>query len=144
MVAPAGQRQAGWRADQARHSGDRTRRLGPVASDRGSARPLTPRLRSQVADEQSRQAEAANRVKDEFLATLSHELRTPLNSVLGWSRLLASGKLDGEQTRRAIQAIERAGWAQSRLIEDLLDLSRIVSDLRWLTNSRDRPRPRTA
>jgi signal transduction histidine kinase/CheY-like chemotaxis protein len=79
-----------------------------------------------TADEQSRNAEAANRVKDEFLATLSHELRTPLNSVLGWARLLASGKLDREQTRRAIESIERAGWAQSRLIEDLLDISQIV------------------
>jgi len=80
-----------------------------------------------VADEQSSQAESANRVKDEFLATLSHELRTPLNSVLGWSRLLASGKLDTDQTAHAIEAIERAGWAQSRLIEDLLDISRIVA-----------------
>jgi signal transduction histidine kinase/ActR/RegA family two-component response regulator len=80
-----------------------------------------------TADEQSRQAETANRLKDEFLATLSHELRTPLNSVLGWARLLASGKLDAVQTAHAVQAIERAGWAQSRLIEDLLDISRIVA-----------------
>jgi signal transduction histidine kinase/CheY-like chemotaxis protein len=80
-----------------------------------------------TADEQSRRAESANRVKDEFLAMLSHELRTPLSSVLGWSRLLASGKLDAGQTVRAVQAIERAGWAQSRVIEDLLDISRIVS-----------------
>jgi signal transduction histidine kinase/ActR/RegA family two-component response regulator len=80
-----------------------------------------------TADEQSRQAEAANRLKDEFLATLSHELRTPLNSVLGWARLLASGKLDNAQSARAVQAIERAGWAQSRVIEDLLDISRIVA-----------------
>lgn len=80
-----------------------------------------------TADEQSRHAEAANRLKDEFLMTLSHELRTPLNSVLGWARLLASGKLDQAQTVRAVQAIERAGWAQSRLIEDLLDISRIVA-----------------
>lgn len=79
-----------------------------------------------TADYQSRQAEAANRLKDEFLATLSHELRTPLNSVLGWARLLASGKLDAAQTARAIESIERAGWAQSRLIEDLLDISQIV------------------
>jgi signal transduction histidine kinase/CheY-like chemotaxis protein len=79
-----------------------------------------------TADEQSRRAEEANRLKDEFLAMLSHELRTPLNSVLGWARLLAGGKLDKEQTVRAVQAIERAGWAQSRLIEDLLDISRIV------------------
>jgi signal transduction histidine kinase len=80
-----------------------------------------------IADEQSRRAEAANRVKDEFLATLSHELRTPLNSVLGWARLLATSKLDSAQTARAVQAIEQAGWAQARLIEDLLDLSRILS-----------------
>src|SRR5947199_4415063 len=81
----------------------------------------------QLAEDQSRQADAANRMKDEFLATLSHELRTPLNSVLGWARLLASGKLDPSQTAKAVQAIERAGWAQSRLLEDLLDVSRIVS-----------------
>ena len=80
-----------------------------------------------TADEQSRRADAANRIKDEFLTTLSHELRTPLNSVLGWARLLASGKLDEAQTGRAVRAIERAGWAQSRLIEDLLDLSRVVA-----------------
>ncbi|HZR21999.1 MAG TPA: ATP-binding protein [Vicinamibacterales bacterium] len=80
-----------------------------------------------TADEQSRKADQASRLKDEFLATLSHELRTPLNSVLGWSRLLASGKLDPDQSRKAVQAIERAGWTQSRLIEDLLDVSRIVS-----------------
>jgi signal transduction histidine kinase len=86
-----------------------------------------------TADEQSRQTEAANRLKDEFLATLSHELRTPLNSVLGWARLLASGMLDATHTRRAVQAIERAGWAQSRLIEDLLDVSRIVAGTLELT-----------
>src|SRR5262245_28075399 len=80
-----------------------------------------------MADEQSRRAEAANHLKDEFLATLSHELRTRLNAVLGWSRLLASGKLDANQAAHAVQAIERAGWAQSRLVEDLLDVSRIVS-----------------
>jgi signal transduction histidine kinase/ActR/RegA family two-component response regulator len=80
-----------------------------------------------TADEQSRQAEAANRFKDEFLATLSHELRTPLNSLLGWARLLAGGKLDADQSAHALRAIERGGWAQSRVIEDLLDVSRIVT-----------------
>jgi signal transduction histidine kinase/CheY-like chemotaxis protein len=79
------------------------------------------------ADEQSRRADAANRLKDEFLATLSHELRTPLNSILGWSRLLAGGKLDPSQSASAVQAIERAGWTQSRLIEDLLDVSSIAA-----------------
>src|SRR5438132_3682976 len=86
-----------------------------------------------TADEQSRQAEAANRLKDEFLTTLSHELRTPLNSVLGWARLLASGKLDAAQSTHAVQAIERAGWAQSHVIEDLLDVSRIVAGRMALT-----------
>jgi signal transduction histidine kinase/ActR/RegA family two-component response regulator len=80
-----------------------------------------------TADEQSRQAESASRLKDEFVLNLSHELRTPLNSILGWAKLLASGKLDAAQTARALRAIERAGWAQSHLIEDLLDLSRIVA-----------------
>jgi len=80
-----------------------------------------------TADEESRRAETANRLKDEFLATVSHELRTPLNSILGWARLLSSGKLDAMQSSRAIGAIERAGWSQSRLIEDLLDISHIVS-----------------
>jgi signal transduction histidine kinase len=89
-----------------------------------------------TADEESRRAESANQMKDEFLATLSHELRTPLNSVLGWARLLSSGKLDAEHYTKAVQAIERAGWAQSRLIEDLLDLSRIVSGKLQIT-----PRP---
>jgi signal transduction histidine kinase/ActR/RegA family two-component response regulator len=89
-----------------------------------------------TADEQSRRAEEANRLKDQFLATLSHELRTPLNSILGWSRLLASGKLDAPQTARAIGAIERAGWTQSRLIEDLLDISQIAAG-----NLRIAPRP---
>jgi signal transduction histidine kinase/CheY-like chemotaxis protein len=79
-----------------------------------------------TADEQSRRAETASRVKDEFLATLSHELRTPLNSVLGWARLLATGRLTETQTTRAIAAIERAGWTQSHLIENLLDVSRMV------------------
>jgi signal transduction histidine kinase/CheY-like chemotaxis protein len=86
-----------------------------------------------TADEQSQQAETANRLKDDFLAILSHELRTPLNSVLGWARLLASGKLDDDQATHAVQAIERAGWAQSRLIEDLLDVSRIVAGTMNLT-----------
>ena len=72
-------------------------------------------------------------MKDEFLTTLSHELRTPLNSVLGWARLLASGKLDAAQSTHAVQAIERAGWAQSRVIEDLLDVSRIVTGQMALT-----------
>ncbi|HEX5474593.1 MAG TPA: response regulator [Vicinamibacterales bacterium] len=81
-------------------------------------------VREQKAREQ---AQAANRAKDEFLATLSHELRTPLNAILGWSKLLASGHLDEETTRRAIQIIDRNTRLQAQLIEDLLDISRIVT-----------------
>jgi len=73
------------------------------------------------------EAEAANRVKDEFLATLSHELRTPLNAVLGWAITLRGGRLDEATTARALEAIERNARAQSQLIEDLLDISRIVT-----------------
>lgn len=72
-------------------------------------------------------AEKANRLKDEFLATLSHELRTPLNAVIGWSRILKAGRLDGESSRHAIQVIERNGWAQKQIIEDILDVSRVIT-----------------
>jgi PAS domain S-box-containing protein len=71
--------------------------------------------------------ENANRVKDEFLATMSHELRTPLTSILGWSRLLQSNQLSDQEKERAIQVIQRNAEAQSKLIEDLLDVSRIIT-----------------
>jgi signal transduction histidine kinase/ActR/RegA family two-component response regulator len=73
------------------------------------------------------EAEAANTLKDEFLATLSHELRTPLNAVLGWARMLKTGSLDGATATRAIVVIERNANAQLQLIEDLLDVSRIIT-----------------
>jgi signal transduction histidine kinase/DNA-binding response OmpR family regulator len=73
------------------------------------------------------QAETANRVKDEFLATVSHELRSPLNAILGWVKLLREGKLDATQGARALETIERSARAQGRLISDLLDVSRIVT-----------------
>ncbi len=72
-------------------------------------------------------AEAANQAKDDFLATLSHELRTPLNAILGWIHMLRAGMLDGATTTRALAAIERNADAQTRLVEDLLDVSRIVA-----------------
>jgi PAS domain S-box-containing protein len=71
--------------------------------------------------------EDANRVKDEFLATMSHELRTPLTSILGWSRLLQSNQLSDREKERAVQVIQRNAEAQSKLIEDLLDVSRIIT-----------------
>ena len=73
------------------------------------------------------QAVRANRMKDEFLATISHELRTPLTSILGWSEMLASGRLAPAMVERAVGTIDRNARAQAQIIEDLLDISRIVS-----------------
>lgn len=72
-------------------------------------------------------AEAADRLKDEFLATLSHELRTPLTSIVGWAQLLRSGMVDAATLRRGCESIERNGWAELQIIEDLLDVSAIVT-----------------
>ncbi|MEP7206963.1 MAG: ATP-binding protein [Casimicrobiaceae bacterium] len=72
-------------------------------------------------------AEAATHAKDEFLAVVSHELRTPLGAILGWTRLAQSGKLDATTQKQAFDTIERNVKTQARLIEDLLDISRIVS-----------------
>jgi PAS domain S-box-containing protein len=74
-----------------------------------------------------REAEIANRTKDEFLATLSHELRTPLNAMLGWATMLRGGTLDTATTARAVDAIERNTRVHVQLIDDLLDVSRIIS-----------------
>ena len=73
------------------------------------------------------QAEAANRAKDEFLSNLSHELRNPLNTMLGWAQILRRRQLDKAAVARAIEIMERSAKAQSQLIEDLLDISRITS-----------------
>src|SRR5687767_6423501 len=77
------------------------------------------RLNAELAD--------ANRAKDVFLATLSHELRTPLTPVVGWIKLLRSGNLDTKSVAQALDAIERNAWLQARLIDDLLDTSRIAT-----------------
>jgi signal transduction histidine kinase len=72
-------------------------------------------------------AEEANREKDEFLATLSHELRTPLNAILGWARMLRSRPLDSGTREKALATIERNALAQARIVEDLLDVSRVIT-----------------
>ncbi len=79
-----------------------------------------------VAQRDRTKAESANRVKDEFLAVLSHELRSPLNPILGWTKMLRSKRLDATKTDQALETIERNVKLQAQLIEDLLDISRIL------------------
>lgn len=81
----------------------------------------------QREQEARKMAEVANRSKDEFLSLLSHELRTPLNAILGWSRMLESGPLEPEVFARGVETINRSAKLQARLIEDMLDISRIIS-----------------
>lgn len=93
-------------------------------------RDVTERRAAAVAFENERlyrEARAANRAKDDFLATLSHELRTPMTAILGWVRMLKMGGLDQESFDMAIESIERSTSVQAQLIEDILDVSRIVA-----------------
>ncbi|HEY0512361.1 MAG TPA: ATP-binding protein [Thermoanaerobaculia bacterium] len=85
------------------------------------------RAAKEDAEKARTEAEAANRMKDQFLATLSHELRTPINAITGWTQILRSGQLDGAGTARALDVIERNAKIQAQLIGDLLDISRIIS-----------------
>jgi len=82
-----------------------------------------------LASAQAARAEAdtANSIKDEFLATVSHELRTPLTSILGWSQMLVSGQLSEQESKRAVETILRNARAQKEIIDDLLDISRIIT-----------------
>jgi len=107
-----------------------------VVQDITPAKELEAALRQQSEDnarlfeaaQKSREiAETANRLKDDFLATVSHELRTPLNAIMGWARMLSMGVLDHEHRARAIETIERNAVIQQRIIEDILDVSRIVT-----------------
>ena len=96
---------------------------------------ITDRKRAEEAREQSlkreqaarAEAEAANRAKDEFLATVSHELRTPLNAILGWSHMLRTTKLNEATAARALETVERNAKSQAQLVEDILDVSRIIT-----------------
>ena len=107
----------------------------PLADDQGRLRGFVKVARDQTEhkrfeDELSlrlREAQEANRLKDEFLATLSHELRTPLTAMLGWSRLLLGGMLDDEGRQRAVETIARNAKSQAQIVEDILDVSRIIS-----------------
>jgi signal transduction histidine kinase/ActR/RegA family two-component response regulator len=87
------------------------------------------RLRVSLIQEQLARVEAerANRLKDEFLATVSHELRTPLNAIIGWTHMVRAGGLDEATAARAIETIERNAKSQAQLIEDILDVSRVVT-----------------
>ncbi|HKR59747.1 MAG TPA: ATP-binding protein, partial [Pyrinomonadaceae bacterium] len=108
---------------------------GKPAAMRGVTMDITETVRAQ--DERAKlldserearaQAEQANRLKDEFLATVSHELRTPLNAIAGWARLLRSGQLDSNNLAHAYEVIERNAWSQKQIIEDMLDVSRIIT-----------------
>jgi PAS domain S-box-containing protein len=96
--------------------------LAVFASDITERHRIQEELRAAHAE-----AEAASRTKDEFLATMSHELRTPLNAILGWVHILRNGSPDAEVLRRGLETIERSSRAQARLIDDLLDVARIIS-----------------
>jgi signal transduction histidine kinase/ActR/RegA family two-component response regulator len=115
---------------------------GGIASILGVVQDITPAKELEAAlrrqsDENARLfeaaqksreiAETANQLKDDFLATVSHELRTPLNAIMGWARMLGMGALDAAQQARAIETIERNAVVQQRIIEDILDVSRIVT-----------------
>jgi PAS domain S-box-containing protein len=99
------------------------------------ARDITERRRAEARAQEAlkqaqaarKQAEEASRLKDEFLAVISHELRTPMTAVLGWVRLLRDGRLDDAYINKALETIDRNARSQAQLIEDLLDISRIVS-----------------
>src|SRR5262249_31881200 len=111
---------------RSRHFTENDVRLLQLAADR-IALAIEQRRLYEVERKARRQAEEANRSKDEFLSVVSHELRTPLNAILGYARLLRRGPQDPQEVEHAAEIIERNGMAQSRLINDLLDTASIIS-----------------
>jgi signal transduction histidine kinase/ActR/RegA family two-component response regulator len=109
------------------------RRFGPVERTfvatftRHCAEALRRAERLDAEQRARNAADVANRAKDEFLATVSHELRTPLNAILGWAKMMSAAELDEAKRQRAVATIERNAVAMAQLIEDLLDVSRIIS-----------------
>ena len=111
---------------------DRPMRVGVVvsivrAARRARARQLEVRDLLAALDSAREEAERASRLKDEFLATLSHELRTPLNAILGWTAMLRRGTLDAARARRGLEVIDRNARVQAQLVEEVLDMSRIIT-----------------
>ena len=111
-----------------RAEGGKPQGVALIFGDRTEARRGEAERAALLVREQEARAEAerASRTKDEFIATVSHELRTPLNAVLGWARLLRTGRLDAGSTVRAMEAIERSAMTQAQIVDDLLDVARIV------------------
>jgi PAS domain S-box-containing protein len=97
-----------------------------IAMDNARLYESAQRARAE-AERLYREAQESSRLKDEFLATVSHELRTPLTAILGWAHMLRTGQFNGESARRAFETVERNARAQAQLIDDLLDVSRIVT-----------------
>lgn len=104
-------------------------RTEELATVNDSLRSVAAERETLLKNEQSarREAEIANRLRDEFMAAVSHELKTPLNSILGWARMLRAGDLDEDQVKKALGTIIKNSETQNRLIEDLLDVARIIS-----------------
>src|SRR5438874_1282658 len=97
-----------------------------IARDITEKKRLAAAEHAQLIRERTFQAEA-NRIKDQFLATLSHELRTPLNAIIGWAEMLIGGNLNAQETELGLRTIDRNARAQVQLVDDLLDVSRIIS-----------------
>jgi PAS domain S-box-containing protein len=107
---------------------------GKIVGASKIARDITEKKRIEEREREAKQrAEALSRSKDEFIATVSHELRTPMTAILGWVRMLASGQLKLDAQKKALEVIERNARSQAQLIEDLLDMSRIISGKLKLT-----------